>query len=72
MSCTASVLIGGAQVKGTTVVSLQTKDNGYLSRANFKGIAISPGTELCIVHKTPIMVDDFVTVTIRVYIYILY
>ena len=37
------VVQGGAHIKGTTVAPLITKDNGYLSKASFRGLSISPG-----------------------------
>ena len=38
--------VGGAKFQGRTVVPLQSKDNGYLSKASFRGLSLSPG-ELC-------------------------
>ena len=37
------VALPNGKISGRTVVSLVSKDNGYLSKASFKGLSISPG-----------------------------
>lgn len=37
------VALPNGKINGKTVVSLVSKDNGYLSKAAFKGLSISPG-----------------------------
>ena len=41
---------GGAQIRGTTVASLVTRDNGYHSRASFRGLSLSPGNYIISVN----------------------
>ena len=40
------VALPNGKLSGKTVVSLVSKDTGYLSKATFKGLSISPGVYL--------------------------
>ena len=46
------VALPNGKISGKTVVSLVSKDNGYLSKAAFRGLSISPGVSYYTTYNT--------------------